>query len=91
MKNELKFLTDLEEFTRSGGVNLSDVRQLIHTRIEDLNLGYSAEDAETVECPDCHMPFLSHQLTSHGCCFTCLDKRAAKFTANFLKATENVG
>jgi len=90
MKTELQFLTDLEQFSRSGGVNISDVRQVIHTRIEDLVLGYSQDD-KIEECPDCHKQIIAHEMTAHGCCIDCLTIRASRFTGKFLKSIENVG
>ena len=83
MKKEIQWLTDTLAFSRTGGVNLSDIREMIMTRIEDLNIGYSID-----KCPDCHS---ITQMTAHDCCQPCLDKRAAKFTAKFLKSTEDVG
>ena len=49
MKTELSFLTDLLNFSREGGATMSDVRSEIMTRIEDLNCGYSQEDAKEIQ------------------------------------------
>lgn len=48
MKPELLFLRELLKFAKEPATTMSQVRSEIMTRIEDLNLGYSKEDAREI-------------------------------------------
>ena len=46
---EKQFLEELLKFAKEGGVNISDIRCNIMTRLEDLEAGYSLKKIETIK------------------------------------------